>query len=164
MRDPTSNEIPPLPQWGGPPNAIVQFQSMLYSDLTATLFSAFLVMLSKQWLNPYTSVDVRGYAVEYRNASWMGRSPSVSASPRSFSYSRPNRPSCSPSAHSLAVYGPLTIVPRALSQGLRRSGRYSTCQSSLLVRFTRVARTKPRVHKGFDISRNILYRTFAGFR
>ena len=64
VRDPTSSEIPPLPQWTGPPSAIVQVQSVLYSSLAATLFSAFLAMLGKQWLNRYTSVDMRGSAIE----------------------------------------------------------------------------------------------------
>jgi hypothetical protein len=64
VRDPTSSEIPPFPQWTGPPSAIVQVQSILYSSMAATLFSAFLAMLGKQWLNRYASVDVRGSAIE----------------------------------------------------------------------------------------------------
>ena len=64
VRDPTSSEIPPLPQWTGPSGTIVQVQSVLYSSLAATIFSAFLAMLGKQWLNRYTSVDMRGSAIE----------------------------------------------------------------------------------------------------
>lgn len=64
VRDPTSSEIPPLPQWTGPSGAMDQVQSVLYSSLAATLFSAFLATLSKQWLDRYTSVDVRVSAIE----------------------------------------------------------------------------------------------------
>ena len=58
------NNTPTLPQWTGPPHAIVQVQSMLYASLTAALLSAFLAMLGKQWLNRYASTDMRGTAVE----------------------------------------------------------------------------------------------------
>jgi len=37
---------------------------MLYASLTASLFSAFLAMLGKQWLNRYASTGARGTAVE----------------------------------------------------------------------------------------------------
>ena len=43
---------------------IVQVQALLFASLTASLFSAFLAMLSKQWLNRYASVDMRGSAIE----------------------------------------------------------------------------------------------------
>jgi len=55
---------PPLPEWTGPPRTIVQVQSILLSSLATSLFSAFLAMLGKQWLNRYVSVDVRGSAIE----------------------------------------------------------------------------------------------------
>ena len=55
---------PTVPTWPGPPRGIVQVQSILFSSLAASLFSAFLAMLGKQWLNRYASVDVRGSAVE----------------------------------------------------------------------------------------------------
>ena len=58
------NDIPTLPQWAGPPHAIVQVQAILYASLAATLLSAFLAMLGKQWLNRYASTDMRGTAVE----------------------------------------------------------------------------------------------------
>ena len=45
------NDPPTLPQWTGPPRAIVQVQAILFASLAATLFSAFLAMLGKQWLN-----------------------------------------------------------------------------------------------------------------
>jgi hypothetical protein len=64
VKDPTSSEIPPFPQWTGPPSVIVQVQSILYSSMAAALFSAFLAVLGKQWLNRYASVDVRGSAIE----------------------------------------------------------------------------------------------------
>ena len=42
----------------------VQVQAILYACLAASLFSAFLAMLGKQWLNRYASVDMRGSAIE----------------------------------------------------------------------------------------------------
>ena len=56
--------IPSLPQWTGAPRAIIQVQAMLYASLAASIFSAFLAMLGKQWLNRYASTDMRGTAVE----------------------------------------------------------------------------------------------------
>jgi len=58
------DNIPLIPQWSGPPHAIVQVQAILYASLAASLFSAFLAMLGKQWLNRYTSIDMRGSAIE----------------------------------------------------------------------------------------------------
>ena len=58
------NDTPALPQWAGPPHAIVQVQAILYASLAATLLSAFPAMLGKQWLNRYASTDMRGTAVE----------------------------------------------------------------------------------------------------
>ena len=58
------NDTPTLPQWTGPPHAVVQVQAILYASLAATLLSAFLAMLGKQWLNRYASTDMRGTAVE----------------------------------------------------------------------------------------------------
>ena len=43
---------------------IVQVQAILFASLAASLFSTFLAMLGKQWLNRYTSVDMRGSAIE----------------------------------------------------------------------------------------------------
>jgi len=37
---------------------------MLYASLAASIFSAFLAMLGKQWLNRYASVNMRGSAIE----------------------------------------------------------------------------------------------------
>ena len=56
--------VPTVPQWSGPPRSIVQVQAMLYASFAATLLSAFLAMLGKQWLNRYASTDMRGTAVE----------------------------------------------------------------------------------------------------
>ena len=58
------NGIPALPQWTGPPRTIVQVQAILFASLAASLFSAFLAMLGKQWLNRYASIDMRGSAIE----------------------------------------------------------------------------------------------------
>ena len=58
------NDIPTIPQWTGPPRAIVQVQAILYASLATSLFSAFLAVLGKQWLNRYASVDMRGSAIE----------------------------------------------------------------------------------------------------
>ena len=61
----TFGDNPPvLPQWTGPPNAIVQVQAILLASLAASLLSAFLAMLGKQWLNRYVSTDMRGTAIE----------------------------------------------------------------------------------------------------
>ena len=58
------NNTPTLPQWTGPPRATVQVQAILFASLAASLFSAFLAMLGKQWLNRYGSADRRGTTVE----------------------------------------------------------------------------------------------------
>ena len=58
------NDVPTLPQWTGPPRMIVDVQAILFASLTASLLSAFLAMLGKQWLNRYASIDVRGSAIE----------------------------------------------------------------------------------------------------
>ena len=58
------NDTPTLPQWTGPPRTIVQVQAILFASLAATLFSAFLAMLGKQWLNRYASTDLRGTVIE----------------------------------------------------------------------------------------------------
>jgi hypothetical protein len=58
------NDVPTLPQWSGPPSTIVHVQAILLASLAASLFSAFLAMLGKQWLNRYASTDMRGSAIE----------------------------------------------------------------------------------------------------
>ena len=58
------DDVPSIPQWTGPPHTIVQVQAILFASLAASLFSAFLGMLGKQWLNRYASVDMRGSAIE----------------------------------------------------------------------------------------------------
>ena len=58
------NNAPTLPQWPGPPRAIVQVQTILYASFAASLLSALLAMLGKQWLNRYASADVRGTNIE----------------------------------------------------------------------------------------------------
>jgi len=57
-------DAPPIPRWTGPPCAIVQVQCILYASLSASIFAAFLAMVGKQWLNQYSSTDVRGSAIE----------------------------------------------------------------------------------------------------
>ena len=57
-------DTPALPQWTGPSHGIVQVQAILYASLAASLLSAFLAMLGKQWLNQYAWTDMRGSAVE----------------------------------------------------------------------------------------------------
>ncbi|KAF9644096.1 hypothetical protein BDM02DRAFT_3080679, partial [Thelephora ganbajun] len=42
-------DAPVLPQWTGPPRTIVQVQTILYASLSASLLSALLAMLGKQW-------------------------------------------------------------------------------------------------------------------
>jgi len=58
------DRVPMVPHWSGPPRTIIQVQAMLYASLAASLFSAFLAMLGKQWLNRYASADMRGTAIE----------------------------------------------------------------------------------------------------
>ena len=58
------DDVPTVPQWTSPPHTIVHVQAMLYASLAASLFSAFLAMLGKQWLNWYISTDMRGTAIE----------------------------------------------------------------------------------------------------
>jgi hypothetical protein len=43
---------------------MIQVQAMLYASLAVSLLSAFLAMLGKQWLNRYTSTDMRGTGIE----------------------------------------------------------------------------------------------------
>ena len=43
---------------------IVQVQAILFASLAASLFSAFLAMLGKQWLSRYDSTEMRGTAIE----------------------------------------------------------------------------------------------------
>ena len=57
-------DVPAVPQWTGPPRMAVHVQAMLFASLAASLLSAFLAMLGKQWLNRYASVDMRGSAIE----------------------------------------------------------------------------------------------------
>jgi len=58
------SNVPTVPQWSGPPHSIIQVQAILYASLAASLLSAFLAMLGKQWLNRYVSVDMRGSTIE----------------------------------------------------------------------------------------------------
>jgi hypothetical protein len=66
MMDNTSfgNDVPTLPQWTGPPRAIVQVQAILLASLSASLLSIFLALFGKLWLNRYGSVDMRGSFIE----------------------------------------------------------------------------------------------------
>ena len=57
------NHVPTVPQWTGPSPTIVHVQAILFASLAASLLSAFLAVLGKQWLNRYTSSDVRGSTV-----------------------------------------------------------------------------------------------------
>ncbi|KAF9644082.1 hypothetical protein BDM02DRAFT_3103154, partial [Thelephora ganbajun] len=63
-------DVPDLPRWTGPLRTIVQVQCILYASLFASLLSAFLAMLGKQWLNRYASIDMRGSAIE-RSQNWQ---------------------------------------------------------------------------------------------
>ena len=58
------NNTPTIPQWPGPPRTAVRVQAILYASLVASLLSAFLAMLGKQWLNRYASIDMRGSAIQ----------------------------------------------------------------------------------------------------
>ena len=64
-----------FPQWTGPDPTIVHVQAILYSSLAASLLSAFLAMLGKQWLTRYAQVDMRGSIVDrsrYRQRKMNG--------------------------------------------------------------------------------------------
>jgi len=56
--------VPTVPQWTGPSPTIVHVEAILYASLATSIFSAFLAMLGKQWLNRYASTDMRGSAIE----------------------------------------------------------------------------------------------------
>jgi len=58
------DDTPAIPQWTGAPHVFVQVQAILYASLAASLLSAFLAVLGKQWLNRYASTDMRGTAIE----------------------------------------------------------------------------------------------------
>ena len=55
-------KVPPL--WTAPPTTIIVVQTFLYASLATSLFSAFLAMLGKQWLNRYSTIDMRGSEIE----------------------------------------------------------------------------------------------------
>ena len=57
-------DVPTVPRWSGPPHTIIQVQAILYASLAASLLSALLAMLGKQWLNRYASTEMRGTTVE----------------------------------------------------------------------------------------------------
>ena len=56
--------VPALPQWSGPSYTVVQVQAVLFASLAASLISALLAMLAKQWLSRYDSADVKGTTAE----------------------------------------------------------------------------------------------------
>ena len=58
------DDLPAVPRWTGPPRTTVQVQAILFASLAASLSSAFLAMLGKQWLNRYMPVDTQGSAIE----------------------------------------------------------------------------------------------------
>ena len=60
----TFNNAPTVPQWTGPARMTIQVQAILYASLAISLFSAFLAMLGKQWLNRYASADLRGSIID----------------------------------------------------------------------------------------------------
>ena len=57
-------QVPTVPQRTGPPSTIVHVQAILLSSLCLSLLSAFLAMVSKQWLNRCTPVKMRGIIIE----------------------------------------------------------------------------------------------------
>ena len=65
VEDPISSKIPQFPQWTSTLSTIFQVQSILYSSIAAGLFSAFLAVLGKQWLNQYVYVDMQGSTIEH---------------------------------------------------------------------------------------------------
>ena len=63
-RTAVGNDIPTVPEWTGPPPTIVQVEAILYASFATSLFSAFLAMLGKQWLNRYASIEMRGSTIK----------------------------------------------------------------------------------------------------
>ena len=64
-----------LPQWTAPPANMIDVQAILYSSLAASLLSAFIAMLGKQWLNRYSRVEMRGSVIDrsrYRQRKMNG--------------------------------------------------------------------------------------------
>jgi len=57
-------DVPEIPQWTGPPDAILRTQILLYISLAVSLFSVFFSILAKQWLNQYSLVKVWGSNIE----------------------------------------------------------------------------------------------------
>ena len=57
-------QVPSVPQWAGPPHRIIQVQSILFASLSASLLSALLAMLGKQWLNRCMPIDMRGTIIQ----------------------------------------------------------------------------------------------------
>jgi len=57
-------EAPTIPQRTGTPPTMVQVQAMLVASFCVSLFSAFLAMLGKQWLNRCAPVNIRGTIIE----------------------------------------------------------------------------------------------------
>jgi len=55
---------PTFPKWDGPDPTVVHVQSILYSSLAASLLSAFVAMLGKQWLSRYDQVEMRRSVVD----------------------------------------------------------------------------------------------------
>jgi len=75
------SDVPTVPQWDGPSPTIVHVEAILYASLATSVFSAFLAMLGKQWLNRYASIDMRGSAIERSqidSGSWMALSGGTS--------------------------------------------------------------------------------------
>ena len=58
------NDVPTIPQWTGPPRTLVYVQAILFASLVASLFSSFLAVLGKQWLNRYELKGLRGSDIE----------------------------------------------------------------------------------------------------
>ena len=58
------NDVPTIPQWTGPPRTLVYVQAILFASLAASLFSSFLAVLGKQWLNRYELKGLRGSDIE----------------------------------------------------------------------------------------------------
>ena len=53
-----------FPQWHGPDPAVVHVQCILYSSLGVSLLAAFIATLSRQWLNRYAQMEIRGSVVD----------------------------------------------------------------------------------------------------
>ena len=149
------SHAPDLPPWTGPPQTIVQVQAILFASLTTSLFSAFLAMLGKQWLNRYASTDMRGTAIE-RSQNRQRKLDGITS--WHFDHVIESLPLMLQAAlllsivRSPATSGRSTSPSHPLSSELPCPVLSSTFSLSQQAWLLRIARIKPLVHRSSDVS------------